>query len=300
MNDEATTDTTLADASPPKSETNSPSPTSPSPSPSSGELVKAADAEEIARVLLNAQRIAAENAARHAMAAPQRVRLDPHRYPAASTAEREAFEERMRQAEVNDRAGKALRACGVPTIYLKTDLWNLSGVHAGARSLYAAAVLQARAAIDHRPVIVALVGPRGPGKTTIACGLILETCREGRSARWLDVGDYFDFLKRTYGDNTRREEGDVENEWLRPDLLAIDKLETAANTPWEDQKLQRLIVKRYENARRTILVSNDTADGLRQRLGESVTDRLRDGGRVIVCKWPSLRGDATKVRPEPQ
>jgi DNA replication protein DnaC len=249
-------------------------------------------------VFARAQRIAAENAARHARAAPERLRFDTQKLRPATAAERKAFEERMRQAQIADRADAALRACGVPAIYRNTDLSNLSGVQEAARDLYAAAVRQARAAIDRRPVIVALVGPRGPGKTTIACGLILEMCREGRSARWLDVGDYFDFLKRTYGDGAKREEGDVENEWLRPDLLAIDKLETAANTPWEDQKLQRLIVKRYENAKRTILVSNDTAEGLRQRLGESVTDRLRDGGRVIVCKWASLRGAAVNVRAE--
>lgn len=253
---------------------------------SSNELVTRDDAAILARAV----RTAAENAKRHAKEGPQRVQVTPVRPGVASDADREAFEERMRQAAIADRVDAALRGCKVPPLYLKTNLRDLSGVREDVRQRYGIAVGKARAAVDRRPVIVALVGPRGPGKTTIACGLILETCREGRSAKWLDVGDYFDFLKRTYGGNAKRDEIDVETDWLRPDLLAIDKLETAANTPWEDQKLQRLIVKRYENGKRTILVSNDTAAGLELRLGESVWDRLRDCGRVIQCGWPTLRG----------
>jgi len=52
------------------------------------------------------------------------------------------------------------------------------------------------------------------------------------------------------------------------------------------------IDKRYGSMRATLLIGNIRENELVAALGPSIIDRSRDGGGIIFCDWPSLRGAA--------
>lgn len=139
-----------------------------------------------------------------------------------------------------------------------------------------------------RGAIVALLGPRGVGKTHLACGAILDACNDGFQGRYLDAGDYFDLMKGCFNGLARV--NDIERQFSRLPLLAIDELHERGDTPWEDRTLARLIRKRHDNMVTTLLLSNQTLATFQERIGESVASRIKDGGKVLLCNWESLRG----------
>jgi len=137
--------------------------------------------------------------------------------------------------------------------------------------------------------MVALVGPRGDGKSEMAAALVRAFCLRGRWAVFSEAGDYFLEL-----DHAREMESRsallVEADYLKPDVLVLDAMEERATTEAKDRMLTRLIRKRHDALKRTLMVSNETPDQFKARVGETIADRIHDGGGVIECDWPSLRG----------
>ncbi len=140
------------------------------------------------------------------------------------------------------------------------------------------------------PVCVAMVGPRGPGKTHLGCALINAFCDQARAAVYLDAMEYLVLLKRTYGGKTGADEYQVEQQYLKPELLVLDEMHERGDTAWEDRMLTRLVNKRYAAEKATLLISNQTGNDFKVRVGDSIADRIKDEGGIIVCDWPSVRG----------
>lgn len=216
----------------------------------------------------------------------------------AAADDRRHAEARNEDREARERARKLWDACGVPALYRDADLNDLSAVPVEVdgepvRVPYAAAVAALRpvlAAAPVRPPMFALLGPRGPGKTWVGCAAVREFCRAGRSALYADAMDVFLAIKGTYDDGARLSQQQVEDRYLRPALLVLDELHERGDTAWEDRMLTRLINKRYAGRLATILISNQSEEDFAGRVGQSVVDRMADGGGIIVCDWPSLRG----------
>jgi DNA replication protein DnaC len=143
-------------------------------------------------------------------------------------------------------------------------------------------------------IIVALVGDRGNGKTYMGCMMVKRACRYGHSAMYREAMDYFMDLRATYGNAGRGTELEVESRYRRPSLLVLDAVEEKASNEFEQRMLTRLLNKRLNDNKLTLIISNDTAQSLPSRIGRSLTDRLNDGGGILVCGWPSLRG---KIQP---
>jgi DNA replication protein DnaC len=97
-----------------------------------------------------------------------------------------------------------------------------------AREAYLGAA-GAAARLLAQPGIFGMIGPRGVGKTWIACALVNEFCRQGRLARYLHVMDYFIGLKETYGDGARTTEGRFEHDHVRLELLVLDEMHERAD-----------------------------------------------------------------------
>jgi DNA replication protein DnaC len=181
------------------------------------------------------------------------------------------------------------KAARVPKRYATANLDDLSKLPDDTKMRYSGAVRQLRQLLV-KPATVALIGSRGPGKTHMACGLVHAFCGAGRGARYLNAMDYFIELKATYDSQAKRDEAQVERDYLRPSLLVIDELHERGDTQWEDRMLTRLVNQRYENEKATVLVCNLAAEEFEKRIGDSIADRINQGGGIIVCDWPSLRG----------
>jgi len=192
----------------------------------------------------------------------------------------------QREAEAAERRERetaaALRKAGVPLRWLQRGPY---GPHP-----------QADAAADRiagrlgTGALVALVGNRGNGKTTIGCRLLREAALRGRSVRYTTAMEVFFDLRATYRDGARENERDVVTRLAGYDLLVVDELHERAESAWETRTLVHLIDRRYRDMRDTVLVANLTPEALADSLGPSFADRLRETGWVETCDWPSFRG----------
>lgn len=253
-------------------------------------MVSLPSPDETESILARAARVAAENAERRAS---ETQKLAPERpTPACVISDEEAATATARAEEQRrkDVADRLLEAAAPPKRYAAASLAQLARVPADVHAAYADAAARV-ARLTERPAILGLVGDRGPGKTWIGWGLVLDFCRAARPAMHLKALDYFAELKRTYGASARRDESAVETDYLRPELLVIDELHERGDTPWEDRMLSRLVDKRYDAMLATLLISNQTVEAFKERVGPSIADRMKeDGGGIIVCDWPSVRG----------
>ena len=97
-------------------------------------------------------------------------------------------------------------------------------------------------------------------------------------------------IKGTYDDRGKVSASQVEEKYCKPALLVLDAMEERRETEWEDRIITRLIGKRYDEELNTILISNQTIDEFKDRIGTTILDRIGDHGAIIECTWPSLRG----------
>lgn len=136
--------------------------------------------------------------------------------------------------------------------------------------------------------LVALVGPRGPGKTQLAEQLILATSAIGRTCLYSRAMTFFLELRATYRSEDKTEL-EVVQRYAEPSLLVLDEFQERGETPWENRMLNHLVDVRYGDAKDTLLVANHTPKTLKASLGDSVSSRLRETGGVVECKWRSFR-----------
>ncbi len=142
----------------------------------------------------------------------------------------------------------------------------------------------------NEPAMLAMIGGRGAGKTWMACALVREFCKYGRSAMYLEAMDYFLELQETFDNGCKINSASVERKHIAPELIVLDAMEERADTAWNDRMLVRLINKRYAANKSTLMISNQDAATFKKHIGESIEDRIRDGGGIILCNWKSLRG----------
>jgi len=204
---------------------------------------------------------------------------------AANTWEAAQRADAERQARY--RVADLMESNGVPPRYAGACLHELDDVPVEVRGDYGRACDDLKSLIV-RGGIVALLGRRGAGKTWMACALVNAFCKLARQGVYAKAGDYF--LRIDEAIAARASVLKVEATFLRPELLVLDAMEERADTPHKDRMLSRLIDKRYDAKRSTVLISNETAEKFKERVGETVADRIRDDGQLIACEWKSLRG----------
>jgi DNA replication protein DnaC len=145
--------------------------------------------------------------------------------------------------------------------------------------------------------LVALLGPRGTGKTQLAVDVAVSRCRamseqdehKGYIARYCKAMEIFLEIRACYQSKDRCER-DVVDFWCRFGLLVIDELQVRGDTSFEDKVLTHVCDRRYDAILDTILISNQSEADFRESVGPSIWSRLSEAGGFIVCDWPSFRG----------
>lgn len=203
--------------------------------------------------------------------------------------------ERQRKAEEQRRLAQMLdaRQCrNLPPGYGKANLDDLAALPLDAQEPYSRALdrLNRIVARDRdKPFIAALIGVIGAGKTHMAAALINKFASLGRTARYTTAMDYILAIRSTYGKDT--EQSQIENAHIHPELLVIDEMQVRGETAHEDLLLIRLIDKRYQHNRATLLISNHlTKQEFAERVDARIMDRMNTAGGVCVVSWPSIRG----------
>jgi DNA replication protein DnaC len=139
----------------------------------------------------------------------------------------------------------------------------------------------------HRQGIVALVGPRGTGKTQIAVEEMCCAAHHGLSSLYCKAHDMFVALRSGFSGESDYVQQSAK--FIRPRLLVIDEVAVRRESDWEQEELTNLIDSRYDNMRFTIIIANLVPDELASSMGRSIMSRLEETGAVIECDWRSFR-----------
>jgi DNA replication protein DnaC len=130
-----------------------------------------------------------------------------------------------------------------------------------------------------------LVGSVGTGKTHLGVAIALAQER----------GVYTTLMRmvRNIRETYRKGEHDTEqiriDRWASHNLLVIDEVGMQHCTDAERLLVYEVINDRYVQRLPTVLISNETIEGVKIVLGERVMDRLAENGRVVAFTWDSYR-----------
>ena len=145
--------------------------------------------------------------------------------------------------------------------------------------------------------IVFLHGNWGQGKTLIGKILIATAIRAGKNAAYANVSDALDDIRLAFDAEHQSTELLKRMDWWSSlDVLFLDELDKANQTPWAQDQLFKLLDKRYTLAVResglTVIASNSNVD----QLDGYLQSRIHDArvGTVV-----HLQGaDAREVMPK--
>lgn len=155
--------------------------------------------------------------------------------------------------------------------------------------------------------IVALVGPRGLGKTAIAAQIIIARARNdwnrlnqdppvpGFRWRWTPYVKMVDLIakyKALYSDHGSIDQERAEASraaFVASSLKIIDELHDAEEQALKRRVLTDILDRCYSSKTDVLLISNQTRAEFEQSVGPSVMSRLAEHGRIVPCDWPSLR-----------
>jgi DNA replication protein DnaC len=138
--------------------------------------------------------------------------------------------------------------------------------------------------------LVALIGPRGTGKTQLAVELVRRVSHQQKTARYLKAIEIFVRIKGTYHPKSDELEKDAIAAFLQPSLLVLDEMSERGESQWEERMLRHIVDKRYDAQKDTLLIGNFTTETLSRSIGDSMSSRLQETGGVLNCNWRSFRG----------
>ena len=148
-----------------------------------------------------------------------------------------------------------------------------------------------------------LIGPPGTGKTLLLNAIVRHVAGErGMRSLVITARDLVRRVRATWrhrswepdvwGNRPETEEGVIEQLGSTTHLLALDEVGASFGTEAEQTLLLDVIDMRYRLRRPTVVASNLALPAMRNAIGERSFDRLRDGAKVLLCTWPSHRGQA--------
>lgn len=135
-----------------------------------------------------------------------------------------------------------------------------------------------------------LHGDYGMGKSGILKSMVAQFILAGVPAAYVRAADILTELRSSYGDDSKKSEGDLLARFAGYQFLAVDEVDRASSTDWARSTLFALLDRRY-NARTTkatALALNVAPTRLPAELGY-LASRMTDGLRIPVG-GQSLRG----------
>lgn len=170
---------------------------------------------------------------------------------------------------------------------------ELFGIGDGSKFAKALATITSLPTAKSGGAIVGVIGERGVGKTQLAACAMAHwyEFRIGsiRYIRFAELAMRFrDAIKNGREIETLLEfQGEPDQ--AGRSLLVIDEMDKRAETEHERRTLSTLIDGRYGYGRFTLLIGNDTAEGLMEAVGPTVGSRMNESGGVIVLDGKNYR-----------
>ncbi len=133
---------------------------------------------------------------------------------------------------------------------------------------------------------ISVLGTVGNGKTTLACAAVNT---------WNDIHYYYEEpayyttqsdlimeYKNTFSDN-KASEAQIYNKYARKaDLLVIDELNPKDWSEYNKAVIQKILLERYANERRTVLIGNLESKDFKAMFDPHIISRLREGETIYM------------------
>lgn len=221
----------------------------------------------------------------------RRDKLKPRAKPTAIAGEVRSLTSRISNSQPFDRAAIERQQ----QEYTRLEAWRASNFPSRHRQALgtvkwaekpAEKLAEAWAAVASR-AMVALLGPRGTGKTQMATEIGYAWVMNGKGRAWyITAGDLFAAMRKDIGAN---EEDKTLGRMAKFPLLVIDEIQETLDTANEAKWTTRLLDKRYQAMHPTVLIANLKPPEFKAKVGPSVVDRMREGGVALLCDWKSYR-----------
>ena len=140
---------------------------------------------------------------------------------------------------------------------------------------------------DTKGSLLALIGPRGTGKTQLAVEIAKAYVSfHCKPIKYIKLFGMFLELKESFNGGSERE---VIRNYVNPDLLIIDEIHEKLDGVWTRGTFTHLIDLRYDAMKPTILIGNVDKKEFAEVVGSSVYSRLTEVGGIVQCSWDSFR-----------
>lgn len=135
-------------------------------------------------------------------------------------------------------------------------------------------------------IVAGFVGECGTGKSQMAVSLAKYWMHQGKTALHVEAMELCGSVKDTFsGDESAKQ---VLFRFIRPSLLIIDEVNRGLSQ-FDTGLIQRVLSRRYDTLRDTILISNETPDVFAELVGPRVISRINHTGQVHAFTWASFR-----------
>ena len=138
-----------------------------------------------------------------------------------------------------------------------------------------------------------LLGGPGTGKSHLA-GAVLQAIMPRHCGLYVTCMGLIRTVRNTWRKDSERSEGQVLAMFADVPLLVVDEIGVQYGTDGEQTILFEILDRRYRDMKPTILLANQSKDGLKQFLGDRTYDRLTETARIVLFDWDSYRPQARK------
>jgi len=154
------------------------------------------------------------------------------------------------------------------------------------KTAYETALKYAREFDSNEGQGILFTGTYGTGKTHLAAAITNYIISEfGISVKFGTFIDLLANIKASFSKDCVTSEEDLVNAMMNIDLLVIDDIGKEKNTEWSNAILYRLINRRYENYKPTIITSNLSIAELENEIGKATVSRI-----IEMCDGVKMDG----------
>ena len=146
------------------------------------------------------------------------------------------------------------------------------------RETLAAALTAARSFAEDPQGWLVLLGESGCGKTHLAVAIANELLGSGHQVFFAFVPDLLDHLRYTFSPDSRVTYDELFDEVRRAPLLILDDLGAQSATPWANEKLYQIVVRRHNARLPTVITTRQLPSDPK----DPVASRINDPRLVTV------------------
>ncbi len=163
------------------------------------------------------------------------------------------------------------------------------------RESLAAALTVAKAFAQEPQGWLVLLGDSGCGKTHLAVSVAGQRLDAGHPVFFAFVPALLDYLRYTFGPDSRVTYDELFEEVKKTPLLILDDLGAESSTPWAHEKLYQIIVHRHNARLPTIITTRQLSDSPKDPIASRLNDP--EAGVVLPISAPDYRHQARAASP---